>query len=67
VIDPSRTDADQPTPEALDFPIGADRPPTADEARTADELAEGQDPEVGGHYKEMIERGAHVKGEGQIE
>lgn len=51
--------------EDLSFPSGADRAPTAQEERLADEAEIG--PEVGEHYKEMIERGANVKGEGQIE
>jgi hypothetical protein len=42
----------------------ADRMPTPDEARRADELE--LDPEVAEAYEEAIERGANVKGEGQI-
>ena len=43
---------------------GADRMPTPDEERRADELE--LDPDVAESYDEAIERGANVKGEGQI-
>jgi hypothetical protein len=43
----------------------ADREPTPDEERLADELE--LDPQVAETYEEAIERGANVKGEGQIE
>jgi len=43
----------------------ADRPPTADEERAA-EQADDLDPAVAEKYKEAIERGAEVKGEGEI-
>lgn len=46
----------------------ADRMPTADEESAAEEAAESVDVErVGEHYEEMAERGAHVRGEGEIE
>lgn len=43
----------------------ADRPPTTDEELAAEEAGE-LDPEVADHYKEAIERGAAIKGEGEI-
>jgi hypothetical protein len=43
----------------------ADRPPTADEERAA-EQADDLDPAVAKSYKEAIERGADLKGEGEI-
>lgn len=43
----------------------ADRMPTPDEERAADELE--LDDEVAKNYKEAIETGANVKGEGQID
>jgi hypothetical protein len=43
----------------------ADRMPTPEEERIADELE--LDPDVADAYEEAIERGANVKGEGQIE
>ncbi len=46
---------------------GADREPTADEEKAAERAAENLDvDEVGEHYEEMTERGAHQKGEGEI-
>ncbi len=42
----------------------ADRPPTAEEEAAAEE--EELDPEVAATYKEAIERGAELKGEGEI-
>ena len=45
----------------------ADRPPTAEEERAAETAAEDVDSGVADHYSEMAERGAHVRGEGQIE
>lgn len=48
-------------------PAKADREPTADEARIAEEqVAEVDLARVAEHAKEMAERGANVKGEGQI-
>jgi len=49
----------------------ADRPPTTDEDLAAERSREdpsmsGDQEEVGEHYREMIERGAHQKGEGEI-
>jgi hypothetical protein len=43
----------------------ADRMPTPEEERTADELELDED--VAKTYKEAIETGANVKGEGQID
>jgi hypothetical protein len=43
----------------------ADRMPTPDEERVADELE--LDDDVAKNYKEAIETGANVKGEGQID
>jgi hypothetical protein len=43
----------------------ADRMPTPEEERIADELE--LDPDVAGAYEDAIERGANVKGEGQID
>jgi hypothetical protein len=43
----------------------ADRMPTPEEERTADELELDED--VAKSYKEAIETGANVKGEGQID
>ena len=43
----------------------ADRMPTADEERAADKLE--LDDDVAENYKEAIETGANVKGEGQID
>jgi len=42
----------------------ADRPPTADEERRAEE--QKLDPRVAESYEEAIERGADIKGEGEI-
>ena len=45
-----------------------DRAPTPDEEAAAERAAGGIDvADVGEHYKEMMERGANVPGEGQIE
>ena len=45
-----------------------DRAPTPDEEAAAERGARDVDvADVGGHYEEMTERGANVKGEGQIE
>ena len=45
-----------------------DRAPTPDEDDAAERGAQNVDvAEVGAHYEEMTERGAQVKGEGQIE
>jgi hypothetical protein len=46
----------------------ADRPPTPEEEADADALArDGVDPDVAAHEREMIQRGANVKGEGEID
>jgi hypothetical protein len=42
----------------------ADREPTPDEAKIADGLE--LDPEVAPHEEEMLEKGAHAKGEGRL-
>jgi hypothetical protein len=42
----------------------ADREPTPEEAKIADALE--LDPEVAKHEEEMLEKGANVKGEGQL-
>jgi hypothetical protein len=44
---------------------GADRMPTPEEERIADGLE--VDPDVAEAYEDAIERGANVKGEGQID
>jgi hypothetical protein len=44
-----------------------DREPTAEEERAAERRGEGADPEVADAYEEAMERGANVKGEGQID
>lgn len=43
----------------------ADRPPTPEEAAKAEEFA--LDPKTAKAYDEALERGANVKGEGQID
>jgi hypothetical protein len=43
---------------------GADREPTHDEEEVADSLE--LDPDVAEHEREMLERGAHQKGEGRL-
>jgi hypothetical protein len=49
-------------------PPQPDRPPTAAEARAAERAARDVDlDEVASHEEEMLERGANVKGEGEIE
>lgn len=45
----------------------ADRPPTEDEEAVAERMAADVPDEVAANYEEMLERGANVKGEGQIE
>lgn len=50
----------------------ADRSPTDEEAATADQAAErlrrsGEAGDVAAHHRDMDERGAHVRGEGQID
>ncbi len=42
----------------------ADRAPTPEESKIADGLT--LDPEVAKHEEEMLEKGANVKGEGQL-
>ena len=44
----------------------ADRMPTPEEERAADKLGKPDD-DVAANYKEAIEMGANVKGEGQID
>ena len=50
---------------AVDQAHTADRMPTADEELAAEEGGE-VDPEVAANYKEAIERGAQLEGEGRI-
>ena len=66
------TDRTSPAPKTSkaeeqegEAPHKADRPPTAEE----EELAEGEtlDPSVAESYKEAIETGSKVKGEGEID
>ncbi|MDQ1429697.1 MAG: hypothetical protein QOF40_299 [Actinomycetota bacterium] len=45
-------------------PAAADRAPTPEEEKIADSL--DLDPDVAEHEREMIERGAHQKGEGKL-
>jgi hypothetical protein len=45
----------------------ADRGPTPEEEAAAEEAArDGVPPDVAAHEREMTERGANIKGEGQI-
>ena len=47
---------------------GADRPPTSEEERAAERAAGAVDvEEVGKHFQDMSDIGAHVKGEGAVE
>lgn len=57
-----------PTPDQVDAHAAheADRAPTAEEERLAEAAAEDVDPLSGEEYERSIERGAAVKGEGQI-
>lgn len=49
-------------------PAQADRMPTPDEERAAERAADDVDlDQVGEHYEEMAEKGANVRGEGEIE
>lgn len=49
-------------------PAEPDRPPTAEEERAAERAAGEVDLDrVAEHEQEMLERGANVEGEGQIE
>jgi hypothetical protein len=61
-------DAHDRDPEAADAGAAheADRPPTPDEERTAEQVAAEVDPATAEHYREMAERGAKAKGEGEI-
>lgn len=59
--------AGESTGERFDEPR-ADRPPTADETRAAERAAHDVDLDaVARHEREMAERGAAVRGEGEIE
>jgi hypothetical protein len=70
-----RTEPDEATLESDDSDAGrehvADRVPTDDEERAADEEFAAEDPQerqdVARHEKEMMEIGANVKGEGEID
>lgn len=65
---PDHTHPDLATEEAEDDEAhashSADRMPTADEERAAEESE--LDPKVAQRYEEAIERGAEIKGEGEI-
>lgn len=65
---PAHPPTDDPTPDAADAHADhvADRAPTPDEERRADESAATVDPATREAYEESIERGAAVKGEGEI-
>lgn len=45
---------------------GAPQRPTADEARAAASVETDVDDDVRAHYQDMTEKGANVKGEGQL-
>lgn len=67
--DPTNPDAVDEATRAVDEEDArvtgrADRMPTPDEERIADELE--LDPDVAEAYEDAIERGAKVRGEGQI-
>lgn len=63
------TRSDQATEEAEEqeahAPHAADRAPTPEEERAAEENE--LDPAVAEHYREAIETGAELKGEGEID
>jgi len=53
--------------EEASAPHEADREPTEEEEEAIQDAAESVDlHEVGEHYQEMSERGANIRGEGQI-
>ena len=56
------------TPDEVDAHAAhaADRPPTKEEEATAEAAAAHVDPASGTAYREAAERGAEVKGEGEI-
>jgi hypothetical protein len=60
---PSRETRDAERQES-DREAGADRMPTEDEERLAEQHA--TDESVAEHEAEMLERGAHQKGEGRV-
>ena len=60
------TDSTTPDQEDAAAPHDADRGPTAEEERLADESAQRVSEKSGDEYEKSIERGAAVKGEGQI-
>jgi hypothetical protein len=68
-----RTEPDEETRAAdeADTDHAADRPPTDEEAAVAETHAADDDPgrraDVAAHEKEMMEIGAHAKGEGAID
>lgn len=65
--EPNQDTPQTTTSESFREPV-ADRPPTEDEARAAERAAADVDvDQVAEHYEEMIELGAEVQGEGQIE
>ena len=61
-VDPATTAEDQKDARATH---GADRPPTPEEEAAAERNP--LDPDVAQAYEDAIERGANVKGEGQID
>lgn len=61
-LDPATVAAEEDEARAR---AGADRPPTEDEERAAEQNE--LDPDVARAYEEANERGANIKGEGQIE
>jgi hypothetical protein len=61
-VDPATLAAEE---DEAQIHAGADRPPTEDEERAAE--GNELDPDVARAYQEANERGADVKGEGQIE
>ncbi len=60
------TNPTTPDQEDAVAPHNADRGPTPEEERLADESAKGVNEKSGDEYEKSIERGAAVKGEGQI-
>lgn len=65
-----RTDVEDPAPDAERAEKSpqhkADRPATADEEAAAEDAASDVDPNVAEHEREMMARGAQVKGEGEV-
>ena len=62
----SKTEAAEST--EADARHDADRPPTTEEAHVAEDAASRVNlDEVGEHFRELSDIGAHVKGEGAVE